>query len=291
MRTALAAFAGVALLGIAPGAFAQGAIEPEEAQEEAAARRVGIEEITALRAEALRDLGAAHLAQGERGDDRKLLAGKIVLRAMLTDDLELLLNYDQAKQHQNNRGRECVYNDQTPEHLGLVPSLTPLMNLFFDFQNICNQSRAGDKHDYATDVNGENDLDSWGLNATLTWDVTENLTLKSITGWRRQNNVRHQGYDSTTVKFGDCYTDKEEADALSTEFQVIGTSMDGRLNWTGGVFAFREHTNPRRGIYCYVSPGLTTPFTDIFVPPEFGPGLGPDTSRMSSTTWATSSST
>lgn len=81
-----------------------------------------------------------------------------------------------------------------------------------------------------------------GHNLTLTYEVSDNLTIKSITGYRKLNGVERQQYNVgvagpyPTIKLSDA-TDQKQ---FSEELQLIGNAIDGRLKYILGAYYFKE---------------------------------------------------
>ncbi len=96
-------------------------------------------------------------------------------------------------------------------------------------------------------VDPKNDLDQWGASATLEFDATDNMTLKSITSYRTLDNLLYLDADgavyapppSITGMFH-LFQDQEQYQ-VSQELQALGKLLDGRLNYVAGLYFFREN--------------------------------------------------
>ncbi|MBK6598310.1 MAG: TonB-dependent receptor [Proteobacteria bacterium] len=92
-----------------------------------------------------------------------------------------------------------------------------------------------------------NDLDQWGLSATLEFDATDELTLKSITSYRAMENLLYLDADadvlapppSITGRFH-LFQDQRQYQ-ISEELQALGKLVDGRLRYVAGLYFFREN--------------------------------------------------
>jgi len=77
---------------------------------------------------------------------------------------------------------------------------------------------------------------------TLSWDLNDFATLKSLTGYHtlRQNNRAgdEQYADSFAVALGQSVA--LESKQFSQELQLIGELLDGRVNYVAGLYYFRE---------------------------------------------------
>jgi len=94
------------------------------------------------------------------------------------------------------------------------------------------------------------DFESHGL--TLTWDVNENMTAKSLTGYRKLSWHAYQDYAEAfsamvPPQFGGgifpvTYTTNDEVHShqFTQEFILTGNALDNRLKYTGGLYYFGE---------------------------------------------------
>jgi iron complex outermembrane recepter protein len=187
---------------------------------------------------------------GKDTDDRKLLGGRIALRLTPSDTVEVMLTGEQTRTHVGGRGGECRFN---PEAVPLSPLFTGPGAEFLDFQASCQESEADDELDYRSPINSFTNLDTWGLGSTLTWDVSDTVAFKSITSWRRQENDSNDDFSYGRVNVGNVVTGTDQQDQVSQEFNLSGTWMDGRLNVTGGLFAFYEKTTPTQPTTTFVA--------------------------------------
>jgi iron complex outermembrane recepter protein len=83
------------------------------------------------------------------------------------------------------------------------------------------------------------DIDTTVLQATIAYDLTDDLTVKSITSFTKTNSLIQVDFDATPVDFLSVgYT--EDNEAFTQELQVFGSAADGRLNYTLGGFYFKN---------------------------------------------------
>ncbi|GFM28815.1 TonB-dependent receptor [Novosphingobium sp. PY1] len=87
-----------------------------------------------------------------------------------------------------------------------------------------------------------NDVVSQGHNLTASWDVSDSLTVKSITGYRKLRNQTMQDYHSGI--FGPFPVFRTAFDSsqkqFSEELQLIGSGLDDRLEYVLGFYYFEE---------------------------------------------------
>jgi iron complex outermembrane recepter protein len=80
----------------------------------------------------------------------------------------------------------------------------------------------------------------WGTAATATWDLSDTLTLKSITAYRNLRNRDYVDIDATFLETGDVFVGVNQ-DQVSQEVQAIYES--GPLTVVGGAFYMVEKIN------------------------------------------------
>jgi iron complex outermembrane receptor protein len=81
------------------------------------------------------------------------------------------------------------------------------------------------------------DFESHGL--ALAWQVSDALTLKSLTGYRDISSIYHQDY-AETFYVGFASTDDIDSHQFTQELQAVGSLLDGRLDFVAGLFYFEE---------------------------------------------------
>jgi iron complex outermembrane receptor protein len=107
------------------------------------------------------------------------------------------------------------------------------------FTGVVPRVDAFDKHP-ASSARGPFTASAWGVSGTMVWNVGPG-TFKSISAYRslvrdnRNNDLDGTPAVGITQFIG--YADQEQ---VSQELQYYGDSMDGRLDWIGGVYYFRE---------------------------------------------------
>ena len=83
----------------------------------------------------------------------------------------------------------------------------------------------------------ESDLTTSSL--TVTWDIDDNLTLKSISSWRDLDSEFSRDGDHSPHRISQ-FHDTLEQTQITQEFQLLGSSDDARLNWILGAYYFDE---------------------------------------------------
>jgi iron complex outermembrane receptor protein len=83
-----------------------------------------------------------------------------------------------------------------------------------------------------------NELTHWGLQTTVDWDVTDNVSFKSTTSYREFDNS--YGRDSDGTPIPQLFTwDTAKHEQFTQEFQLNGVAGPNRgLDWTTGLFYY-----------------------------------------------------
>ena len=81
--------------------------------------------------------------------------------------------------------------------------------------------------------------DGYGISLTFDWDIGEDMTLRSITGYREIDWKVGIDLDGTPESIQEV-TDHQEQDQFSQEFQLLGKMLDDRLNYVLGLYYFTE---------------------------------------------------
>ena len=114
-------------------------------------------------------------------------------------------------------------------------ALSPTPRIYWDFA----ATDTGDiDKTYANGVSFAKN-DGWGISLTADWDIGEDLTLKSITGYREIDWKVGIDLDGTPESIQEV-TDHQEQDQFSQEFQLLGKMFDDRLNYVFGLYYFTE---------------------------------------------------
>ncbi len=87
------------------------------------------------------------------------------------------------------------------------------------------------------DLDSEQDL--FGASATWQWDLSESLSLKSITAYRDMEYVGNLEFDGApqVVVY---YAETGASDQFSQEVQLLGENEAGTVNWIAGLYYFTE---------------------------------------------------
>jgi iron complex outermembrane receptor protein len=97
---------------------------------------------------------------------------------------------------------------------------------------------------YSKDTNNAtartfSDLELWSASLTASYDLTDDMQIKSITAIRRINGTFAQDRDGSNLPINHVYDDFTQKQ-FSQEFQFTGKALDDRLNWVTGLYFFKE---------------------------------------------------
>jgi len=84
-----------------------------------------------------------------------------------------------------------------------------------------------------------NSVDIWGTSLTATWQLSDSISLKSITAYRNLDSDAGMDFDGSPSAISDQSVDDDQ-DQWSQEILLNGTSFDSRLEWTSGAYYQEE---------------------------------------------------
>ncbi|MEJ8567713.1 TonB-dependent receptor [Elongatibacter sediminis] len=85
----------------------------------------------------------------------------------------------------------------------------------------------------------KSDLDNWGASAELVWNVGDNLTVKSITGYRELEMESARDGDNTPANIF-ATQDFYDHQQFTQELQFSSTLLNDRMRWILGLYYFTE---------------------------------------------------
>lgn len=83
------------------------------------------------------------------------------------------------------------------------------------------------------------DTEVWGVRLGVNWDISDDVSFKSITAYRDLEAEFARDSDASPVVIVD-YFDDFQSEQFSQEFQLLGTAFDGKLDWITGLYYFDE---------------------------------------------------
>ncbi len=91
---------------------------------------------------------------------------------------------------------------------------------------------------YATG-NNFSKLRNWGFTGIAEFDITEDALVKSITSFRKSHWVSGLDGDGSPINMS-TYSFDQTQQQFSQEVQLVGSSLDDKLNYVAGAYFFRE---------------------------------------------------
>ena len=86
------------------------------------------------------------------------------------------------------------------------------------------------------------DTDLFSAAVNLSWEINDNLTFRSLTGFRDLDSSFGRDGDGSPFRISQ-FEDTLEQQQFTQEFQLLGTALDSRLNWILGLYYFEEDGN------------------------------------------------
>lgn len=172
------------------------------------------------------------------------------LRFQLLDDLLIDVSGNYTKNHARPRGANCFFVKQVA-----AQSLAP------GFEENCRRSERTGPDVFASDVHGIQDLEAYGVWGTIQYDIgalgpIDELTLKSITAWRKQTDATRRDFDATqsgviaiNIAGGPFELDGApfESEQFSQEVQLNGHAFENRLSWVSGFYYLSDEARELSG--------------------------------------------
>jgi len=174
----------------------------------------------------------------DRTGDIDQVGGRLAFQWIASSDVSVDFSVDYSHWDQASVPTTLIDFDDTGAFGGVPtilwnaliggPSGTPMSSAFI----------TGDPDtSYGTGPNG-NELDAWGMNATIEWDLGWG-TLKSITAYREMEAAFGRDGDGSPLPI--VHTNQnQDQDQFSQEIQLFGSSFDDKMNWLVGAFYFDE---------------------------------------------------
>lgn len=207
------------------------------------------------------------------GDD-DTLTGRLALRWLASDDVEVNFTADATRDEENGPAFNLVEINLGNPIDPNTPPFAVIHNVFANFDENgvplpaaqfdgagnpipcaippaplnLNIPRCYDNRYLAS--NGDNqgtapaysETDIFGTNLTIDWTINDRISLKSITAYRDLDSEFARDGDHSPHIISQ-FADLLEQDQLTQELQLLGNNLDGRLNWILGAYYFEESGN------------------------------------------------
>ncbi len=183
---------------------------------------------------------------GTRSGDNKLLKGRMALRVLPRDDMSLDLSYEQTQENEKTPTPECRIGNVFAPGNFLTQNFAVGPN-GETFLETCDRDR-GDDEPLTSSANfdAKDELDTQFAIANFGWDLSDSLSFRSVSSWRRvEIRTENTDLDATSVDGFGVGSLRNQNDSFSQELQLVGRAFNGRLSYTVGAYAFKEKGNGR----------------------------------------------
>jgi iron complex outermembrane receptor protein len=188
--------------------------------------------------------------------DENVQSGRAAFRFLFSEDVELNVIGDITQQRQKGPGDKYTIIDGTNglnQFWGAFFA-APVFGAGMSYDDrfvtgdlYTNYSRYDDPLTNRL-VPNVNNLEHWGVSATLEWQLSDNVRLKSITAYRDWWNEFGRDSDGTPLPNNATF-DESKHRQFTQELQLTGTS--GRLAWAVGGFYYDAHDSNRGFDFLY----------------------------------------
>jgi iron complex outermembrane receptor protein len=127
-------------------------------------------------------------------------------------------------------GVPCAVEDTDGNSLVPFPNPNPASPNCYD-----NRYLTGDNNQGTAEAKSETDV--WGLSGTISYDISENLVLKSITAYRDLESEFSRDGDHSPQRIAQFHDDLDQ-EQFTQELQLLGTH--DKFNWILGAYYFDE---------------------------------------------------
>lgn len=199
------------------------------------------------------------LSDGIRLGDSDRIAGRIALRWLASDALEINLAAEGTRARENGPAVTLL-------GLNFGKTVDPNTPPFADINNVVANLMAGGppipcalpgsppnlaiggcfdsryllgRNQTAGTAPSFSNTDLWGASLSADWQMNDTLTFKSITSYRDLSSDFARDGDGSPVVIAEFF-DNLEQQQFSQEFQLLGDSIDSRLQWIAGLYYFHE---------------------------------------------------
>jgi iron complex outermembrane receptor protein len=174
----------------------------------------------------------------ERGDENETSA-RLALRWKPSGDIVVDLSADYTRGRERSVPNTLIFFDDANEFGGLGGLWNALVGAP-NGQIMSSDLIIDDPYDSYSNAGDKDTLDAYGVALTVDWALAETLSLKSITAYREMDAFFSNDTDGTQLAYLQS-AQAQDQDQISQEFQLLGSSFDGRLDWVMGLFYFDEY--------------------------------------------------
>jgi iron complex outermembrane recepter protein len=131
------------------------------------------------------------------------------------------------------------------------------------------------------------DVDIEGHSLTGSWELSDNLTLKSLTGFRELDEDGFNDYGGTLYSGGIILNEDIKQEQFSQEIQLIGKTVD--VEWVAGLYYFKEDSDYDIEFLFSLDANfdpIIPPVSSPFAPPTFVTTKAESSAIFGQGTWA-----
>lgn len=236
------------------GGYAKASFGNFERQDFSGAVDLPVSENLSFRLAGLSNSIDGYVRDDLNGIDRGATEDQIArLRALWTptDKLTVDAKVEFARSENNGKTVLLTQYDNNAEFVALANSFNDLFMIpappfGFTPANISPSANPGDFSNSGFNDEDRAESETTIYQASIAYDISDNLTIKSITAKSDTEVTIRTDFDSTPMPLLFVH-DNEENEAFTQEFQLIGSAMNRRLNYTLGAFYFendRRYSQP-----------------------------------------------
>tara|TARA_R110002110_G_scaffold205066_7_gene417287 strand:- start:443296 stop:445761 length:2466 start_codon:yes stop_codon:yes gene_type:complete len=177
-------------------------------------------------------------------------------RYAATDTLTLDFNANWAETEQTMRPNKCRL---VPDYRGWQAELFNILavqpSTGRTVDDFCQDAaQAGDDNTVISDLGGAYYAENKGASVTVEWELSDDMTLKSISAWRYTQATQDDELDHTGIPFLHRTQtfhpagQPRETDQYSQELRLTGSAIDDRLQYVAGVYWFEEETKGEKTV-------------------------------------------
>ncbi len=180
---------------------------------------------------------------GQRFGDDRLLGSRTELLLLPSTNLEIMLTGEYTKEARRPQLGKCiVVNDPAPgivavESLALGPE-----NLTAAMFRTCAEDSQRSERKFSSDLSSaRSHLRTTLLSSQINWELTGDLSLRSVTSFRDQKDQTAQDLDASELDLASIAGGGIDSNAITQEFQLTGRSLGDRHVYVVGLFALDEN--------------------------------------------------
>ncbi|MDZ3832847.1 MAG: TonB-dependent receptor [Sphingopyxis sp.] len=184
-----------------------------------------------------RDGFIKHVIDNKRDGDENTRVGRLELRFLAGDNVTIDLEANKIRTR--TRGRGFIIDKISPNALFSRTTQTKLGIVYDDtYLSPDNRTLYG-----GTDTGY--DYDGHGLSGVVTVDLSDTISLKSVTAYLHANVLIDSDWDGTPIPLYDISYDRK-IEQFSQELQLSGTLFDDRLKFVSGLYYMQETPSDKR---------------------------------------------